>query len=322
MRPFQIPNIVVSKCLGFAACRYNAAMIPDKFIHRLEPFVNFIQVCPEVEIGLPVPREPIKILAVKDKFRLVQISTGNDYTGKMHKFSNDFARALEDIDGFILKSRSPSCGIKDVKIKSGTDGKRTVGKGVGMFGGIMLERFPESAIEDEGRLNNFKIREHFLTKIFINARFRQVKKSGKMSELISFHAANKLLLMAYNQKQLRILGKITANQNKYKIDRILSDYQTNLHQAFKRLPRFTSNINVLMHAMGYFSEQLSREEKRYFLDLLDGYRNGQLPMSVLSGIIRIWIIKYKVDYLAGQTFFEPYPNDLVSITDSGKGRNF
>ena len=322
MRKFPKPNIVVSKCLEFADCRYDGSRIPDKFVRDLKPFVRFNKVCPEVAIGLSVPREPIKILSSNKKNRLVQQTTGKDFTGRMQKFAAKFAGSLENIDGFILKGRSPSCGIKDVKIKSGRDGKITVGKGSGMFGGYMVGKFPDLAVEDEGRLSNFKIREHFLTRIFIFAAFREVFKSKKIAKLVKFQADNKLLLMAYNQKQLRILGRITANHEKHDIERVMSDYRENLYNAFKRLPRFTSNINVLMHALGYFSKKLSREEKQYFLELLENYRKGQLPLSALSGIIRVWIIKYKNEYLADQTFFEPYPVDLVLITDSGKGRDY
>jgi len=321
VRSFAKPRVVVSKCLEFAACRYNGAKIPDKFIRQLEPFVSFKKVCPELAIGLGVPRDPIRILTYKNEYRLVQPATGKDLTSKMKIFTKKFSDALGEIDGFILKSRSPSCGIKDVKIKSGRDGKTLVGKGAGMFGGLIAERFPGLAVEDEGRLTNFRIREHFLTKIFLYADFREVKKARKIQKLIGFQANNKLLLMAYNQKQLRILGKIVANHEKHNIDRVLSDYQNNLYHALNKSPRYTSNINALMHALGYFSKQLLSEEKSYFLKSLDKYRNEQLPLSALTGIIRAWIIKYKNDYLAGQTFFEPYPNELISISDSGKGRS-
>ena len=194
-------------------------------------------------------------------------------------------------------------------------------RGVGFFGGAVIEKFLDLAIEDEGRLMNFRIREHFLTKLFTFARFREVKSSNSMKELVRFHTENKLLLMAYNQERMRSLGRIVANPDKETFDKLITNYENHLSGAFSRAARYASNINVLMHGLGYFSKELSSDEKAFFLDSLERYRAESVPLSVPLNIIRSFVVRFQEDYLAQQTFFEPYPEELMEITDSGKGRD-
>ncbi len=320
MRKFARPIVVVSQCLGFAAVRYNGAIIHDQFVRKLKPYVKFIPVCPEMEIGLGTPRDPIRIVKVGDQLRLMQPSTGKDFTNVMNRFSEKFLGSLGEVDGFIMKSRSPSSGIKDVKIYQALEKAPAIGKGAGLFGGRILEMFPGSAIEDEGRLLNLKIREHFLTRIFTFASFREVQKSGAMSRLVSFHAQNKYLLMASNQKEMRILGRIVANHEKRKFRELIEDYRTHLQNALLRPARESANINALMHALGYFSDKLSSREKSYFLKMLEKYRARKITLSTVTSIMRAWIVRFDEKYLAEQSFFEPYPEELVGIIDSGRGR--
>jgi uncharacterized protein YbgA (DUF1722 family)/uncharacterized protein YbbK (DUF523 family) len=320
MRSFTRPNVVISKCLGFERCRWNGAVIPDDFVDSLKPHVSYRPVCPEMEIGLGVPRDPIRIVDQGQGPRLVQPSTGQDISRKMREFTDTFLGALSEIDGFILKYRSPSCGMKGVKIYAGPEKGAASTPGPGFFGGPVIERFPEAAIEDEGRLKNFRLREHFLTRLFTMADFRQIRRAGTMRALVRFQAANKFLLMAYNQKELKILGRLVANLEKRPLAEIMEDYQQHLAGALSRPPRYPSNINVLMHALGYFSRELSAKEKAFFLDALERYRSEKVPLSVPLNLARAWVVRFDQEYLSQQTFFLPYPEALMEITDSGKGR--
>ena len=310
MRGFVKPIVVLSKCLEFEACRYDGQVIPDGFVKQLEPHVAFIPVCPEVEIGLGVPREPIQIVSVKGEQRLIQRATGKDLSDAMPSFADRFLTSLDEVDGFILKSRSPSSGIKDVKVYLGMEKGAATRKSAGFFARKVLERFPGLAIEDEGRLTNFKIREHFLTKLFALASLRATKKSSSMGALIRFHTVNKLLLMAYNQKEMRILGKIVANHEKNPTAEVMADYEPHFKAALARASKSSSAVNVLMHGLGYFSKQLSSQEKAFFLEALEKYRRGKIPLSAPLSILRAWIIRFENHYLMEQTFFEPYPMDI------------
>ncbi len=313
MREFPKPNVVVSKCITFEPVRYNAQIIASEFVEKLKPYVNFIPVCPEVEIGLGVPRHPIRIVLVKGERRLMQPATGLDFAEKMERFADSFLNALDEVDGFILKRGSPSSGFKNVKIYPRIEKSSPIGKGPGFFGKAVLQKYPNIAIEDELHLLNLRIREHFLTKLFTIASFRSVKKSGRIKELIRFHSENKYLLTAYNQKERRILGKIAANQDQKPFIEILQSYETHLHLALVRTPSVGAYINVMQKIMGYFSHQLSKEEKSFFLESVAKYRAGKLALSANLSVLKAWIVRFKEEYLMNQTFLEPYPEELSDL---------
>ncbi len=315
------PVVVLSRCLELEPVRYNAQVIPYDFVRELEPWVTFVPVCPELEIGLGVPREPVRIVAVAGEARLLQPATDRDVTAEMRDFAERFLGSLDTVDGFILKNRSPSCGISDVKHYQGLDKSASSTRGAGLFGRRVLDRYGGLAIEDEGRLRNYRIREHFLTKLFSLARFRILKRSGSLGELVRFHSVNKFLLMAYNQKEMRTLGRIVANHEKRPFARLIDEYEQHFQAALGRAPRYTSVVNVLQHASGYFSDQLYASEKAFFQKSLERYRNGRTPVSAVTSILRAWIVRFDQDYLMPQTFFDPYPEALMSVSDSGKGRD-
>jgi uncharacterized protein YbgA (DUF1722 family)/uncharacterized protein YbbK (DUF523 family) len=315
------PVVVVSKCLGFERCRWNGEVINDDFVDRLAAYVDFRTVCPEKEIGLGVPRDPIHIESEKGVLKLVQPATGRDVTEEMLSFTASFLGSLPEVDGFLLKARSPSCGPGDVRIYP-TGGKSgAMDKGAGFFGNAVNTSFPHLVVETEGRLKNFRIREHYLTRLFSTSRFRAMSKSGAMRDIVAFHTANKLLLMAYNQVELKALGNIVANREHLPSAEVISLYGEHFQNALSRTPRYTSNINVLMHALGYFSDELSPREKSHFLDSLERYRSGAIPLSAVISIVNSWIARFEQAYLEQQAYFRPYPEELVLISDSGKGRD-
>lgn len=319
MKAWPKPRVVVSKCLGFDACRYNGQVIDDPFVRQLRDYVSYVPVCAEVEIGLGVPRAPVRIVERAGALHLLQPATGLDHTERMVAFAVRYLDGLGEVDGFLLKSRSPSCGLKDTKVYGEGGQIPITGKAAGFFGGAVLERYGHLAVEDEGRLTNYTLREHFLTRLYTWANWRAVRATGQMSALVAFQARNKLLLMAYNQTRMRALGRIVANPAKLPIEAVLAAYGAELAAALAAPPRRGASINVLMHAFGYFHE-LSAPEKAYLLDTLERYREERVPLSVPLGVIRAWVVRFGQDYLAQQTFFEPYPEELITVTDSGKGR--
>ena len=321
MNNFPKPNVVVSKCLGFAKCRYDGDIVLDVIVDRLKPYVNYTIVCPEVEIGLGIPRNPIRVISDKGKLYLYQPATKRDVTNAMVSFVDKYLSSLSDIDGFILKYRSPSCGINSVKIYNGFSPDARSIAGSGFFGGEVTRRFSGLAIEDEGRLKNFTIREYFFTKLFTLARFRQIKKKKQMKDLVNFHTVNKLLFMAHNQIKLRLLGKIVANAEKHNINVVLDKYETTLYELLAKAPSFSSWVNVLTHAFGGVTEKLIKDERQFFLKMTEEYRDERIPLSVLTKLILSWAVRFQNQYLLEQTFISPYPQNLIEISDSGKGRN-
>ncbi|CAM2792566.1 DUF1722 domain-containing protein [Hathewaya histolytica] len=315
-RNFNKPRIVASKCLGFSPCKYNGTMDSSEFIEELKKYVEFITVCPEVGIGMTTPRNIIRLIEDREKniVNLVQPSTGENFTKFMVEFSEDFLKSLGDVDGFILKERSPSCGIKEVKIYNGRENAICVKKGKGVFGTIVTEKLGHLPIEDDGRLKDHNIRQHFLTRVFLMRDFREVEIKGSIEELFKFHEKNKLLFMAYSQKGFGSLRKILKNQKKYELEEIFNLYKKELCNALQRAPRYTSNINALMKAMECFKDRMENEEYTSILEVIDKYRYNKVPFSNLLYLVRKSVIRFEEEKLLEQSFFQPYPRELEYLT--------
>lgn len=311
------PKVLVSKCLGFCECRYDGQVLPDKFVKALEPFVDFIQVCPEVEIGLGIPRASVKLIMIDGNFELYQPEHDRILTKEMDDYSHGVLSNIKEIHGAILKGRSPTCGIKDVRIYQSLKKGASSIKGVGRFASHVYDYFPGAAIEEEGRLTNLGIREHFLTKLYTNLRFSQIENKG-MKDLVEFHTRHKYLLMIYSQKELKNLGKLVANHEKLKHDDVIKLYKDHLSLALENPPRVNNSINTLMHLMGYFSDELISEEKAFILDSLNKLKEKKLHLSVPVNLIRSYAIKYKQDYILNQHIWQPFPDALLDIKDTGK----
>jgi len=303
------PKILVSKCLGFDACRWNGVVIEEKFIKKLSDFVEFITVCPEVEIGLGVPRNPIRIVRKDGKNFLIQHKTEKDITSVMENFSKKFLKNIErgNVDGVILKDRSPSCGIKDVKIFS--DKNIVIQKGSGFFAKDVVNTFTNIPIESEGRLNNIYLKENFLTKIFIISRFRNLKK--EMKELVKFHSQNKYLFLSYNQKMLRELGTIVANRKKEDVEKVFKSYGETLLSGLKNNYRKNSYYNTLLHIFGYFKDSLKKEEKNFILKNIEDFKDDKVGLLTTLILLKSYVIRFDIDYLKEQTIFKPFPEELI-----------
>jgi uncharacterized protein YbgA (DUF1722 family)/uncharacterized protein YbbK (DUF523 family) len=335
---FPRPRVVVSRCLGSDRCRSDGSAIDDPFVRRLAQCVELVPVCPEEEIGLGIPRDPLRLVEENGMVRLLQTAGGKDVTAEMEAFTRRFLDGLggavpeegsrgdslhRDPDGFLFKNRSPSCGPADVVVHLGLGKKAGRRKGSGLFGGEAAARFPGVPVSDEGRLKSFALREHFLTAIFALARFGEVKCRGTVSAasaLVRFHTVNKLLLLGHNQAKMRELGQVVANPEKKPLPEVIARYEALLKQTLSKPPRFTSMINVLYHAFGGLSEGLSAKEKTFFQKSVEEYRDERIPAGAILATLEAWSIAQKNGYLLEQTFLRPYPRELADVSDSGKKR--
>ncbi|MBC7217659.1 MAG: DUF1722 domain-containing protein [Candidatus Caldatribacterium sp.] len=306
VRTFPRPRIVVSKCLGFAPCRYDGAIIEDPFVRSLAPYVDFILVCPEVAIGLGIPRKPIRIVLKRGRKYLLEEGTERDFAEAMEHFSETFLN-LEGIQGFILKAKSPSCGLKDTKIHA-PQGK-VLALGNGLFAEAVLRKYPHLAVESEKRLENLAIREHFLQKIFALADLEETLRTKSLGKLVDFHNRYKLFLLAHHQRETQILGKIVA-QAKENIEHAFKVYKEHFYRAIQKAMNRRLVTNVLYHVLGYFKDKITPREKEFFLRLLEDFRRGYVPFPVLTSLVESWIIRFEEPYLARQIFFRPYPEAL------------
>lgn len=323
MKPFVKPTLLLSKCLHHIPCRYDGTAQSSPIVDALETHVNWVEVCPEVGMGLGIPRQSLRIITSdQQKLCLVMRGSNHDYTDKMNTYSQQIITDLKanELHGAILKSRSPSCGLKDVKYyKSMEKGGCTLSKNNnGLFTDALMNAFPSLPMENEGRLTNYNIRSRFFTHIFALARLNRIQEKGQLKDLIAFHSEYKYLLMAYSPGYLRQMGKIVANHTKDNLNRMIGQYRILLHKALSMIPKPMRHVNMLLHLFGYFSKELSNKEKAYFLDVLEEYQQKKVPFSVPLSIIHAWVVRFENPYLMHQIIFEPFPNDLLNTADSGK----
>jgi uncharacterized protein YbgA (DUF1722 family)/uncharacterized protein YbbK (DUF523 family) len=278
------------------------------------PHVDFITVCPEVEIGLGIPRKPLRIVTEAGVRRLIQPATGADLTDRMSEFAKSFLSTLPEIDGFVLKSRSPTSGIKDAKVyEMGKGGVTSRRGGPGFFGRSILDAFSHLPIEDEGRLRNSRIKDHFLTAVFTLAWFRSVKASGSADELAQFHSRNELLFNAHNKEVAAGLERLVSEYSRNRAPSTMEGYELNLYNLLRKAPTCSRNADTIGGAFDHLSGRMSQSEKDYFLQQLSAYSAGTLPVSVPIGILQSHILRFEDSYLENQSFFEPYPRELADI---------
>lgn len=285
------PILLISACLEFEKVRYNGQSIPSRIIRDLNPYVEFIKVCPEYEIGLGVPREPIRIVKKDNEYRLIQHNTNRDVTDDMNRFSKSFISGIENVDGFIFKSKSPSMGLKNIKVYSGMKGSPVIGKCGGFFAGRVEKKYTGYPLEEEDRLNNRKIREHFLTKLFLFAAYRH---SLQKNSLKDFHKSNELLFDFYN--------KSLASEPDYSKD----NYFENIKKIMSKPPEPEEIILFFRKIMGDD-------------EILEKYKNNKVSFGTLKEVSK-HLIKDKS--LLTQTFFTPYPEALVLDSETDRGREY
>lgn len=309
MEPIRIG---ISACLLGENVRYDGGHKKDRyFTDTLSQYFEYVPVCPEVEYGLGIPREALRLVGDPESPRLVTSKTGVDHTEGMLKFSKKKALELEDkgLCGFIFKSRSPSSGMERVKVYNETG--MPVKKGVGLFARVFMDHFPLVPVEEEGRLHDPRLRENFITRIFVLKSWRETASGKpKLGHLVEFHARNKLLLLSHSEKHYRILGKMVAGGKEFPLRELFSKYETLLMETLKLKTTAKKNANVLQHMLGYFKKNLTSDEKQELLEIIDHYRKGDLPLIVPVTLMNHYVRKYEESYLKKQTFLSPHPIEL------------
>lgn len=307
------PKIVVSECLYGTKCRYDGQGYNDKVIQSLKDYVDIQTVCPELAIGLSIPREPIRIEMNKEneEYRLIDYNSKNDYTNQMTEFSEEFINGLDDIDGFILKSRSPTCGLKDAKVYYRGNKCSIRSNENGFFSKKIIDKYDYLPIENEGRLKNYNIRDNFFTRIF----FINNLKNNK--NIIEFHKNNLLLLKSYDEESTNEVSDI-LNENRM---------EDQVHQYKEKVLNIVSNqrkkenkLSIIIKVFEKYKNMLNEEEINMFNGLIESYENQRIPFSTLEVVIKMYATRFKDKDILNQTFFYPYPENLINITDSGKGR--
>jgi uncharacterized protein YbgA (DUF1722 family)/uncharacterized protein YbbK (DUF523 family) len=303
----------VSTCLLGENVRYDGGHKQDRFLtDTLGKYVTFRPVCPEVECGLGVPRESMRLVGDPESPRLVTVRTRQDHTERMVRWARQRVADLEkeNLCGFIFKSDSPSSGMERVKVYK--DGGMPQKNGVGVFARIFMEHFPLIPVEEEGRLHDPLIRENFIERIFTLKRWVESVKTGRSrARLVDFHTRHKLLILSHSEKHERIMGRMVAQGgDRSSLDGDYAQYQALLMEALRLKATPKKNANVLQHMMGYFKQQLSADEKKELTEIIDQYRRGSLPLIVPATLIGHYVRKYDQPYLKMQVYLNPHPLDL------------
>lgn len=301
----------ISTCLLGERVRYDGGHKLDSFLaETLGRYVEYVPVCPEVDCGMPVPREPMHLEGDPEAPRLVTIRTGIDMTDQMTGWSRRRIGELEKegLMGFIFKSNSPSSGMERVKVYTG---KSAVKKGVGVFARIFMERFPLLPVEDEGRLHDPGLRENFIERVFALSRWREYRSSGETrGGLVEFHARHKLLILAHSPRHYREMGRLVAGATKSRLAALLEEYQRQFMEALTIRATPKKNANVLSHMAGYFKKQLSPGEKAELVEIVERYRNELIPLIVPITLFNHYVRKYDEPYLREQCYLNPHPLEL------------
>lgn len=307
----KIP-IGISTCLLGENVRYNGGHALDRFLRdTLGKYVHYVPVCPEVECGFGIPRETFRLVGDPKQPRLVTSHTDVDHTDRMEAWARKRVAELEieDICGFIFKSDSPSSGMERVKVYDDKGVPRKIG--VGVFARVFMEHFPLTPAEEDGRLHDPLLRENFIERIFTYRRYREVVEEEKhIGNLVEFHTRNKLLLMAHSPKHLQQMGHLVAHAKQLSKKEFIAEYEKLLMEAMSRKSSTAKNTNVLHHIMGYFKKNLSTDEKRELLEVVDEYRQGLIPLIVPVTLMNHYVRKYDEAYLKGQVYLNPHPLEL------------
>ena len=306
-------NVGVSSCLLGNPVRYDGGHKHDRYITGvLAGYFNFIPVCPEVECGLPVPREAMRLVGEEEDPALMTIRSKVDLTKQMRDYSDKRVKELEkdNLCGFIFKKDSPSSGLYRVKVYLNEN--NSVKKGQGLFAAAFVRNFPLVPVEEEGRLQDAALRENFLERVFCYNRWKIfLEDNPDYKKLISFHTDHKLQLMAHSPKHYREAGKLVAAGKNTAKDELLKSYESNLMEALELRATNKKNVNVLQHIMGYFKKIISGDEKAELLEIFDRYKRESVPLVVPLTLINHYVRKYDISYLKGQTYLEPHPSELM-----------
>lgn len=304
-------RIGISSCLLGNQVRYNGGHQHDRYITgTLSHYFDFVPVCPEVECGLPVPREAMRLVGDPASPRLVTTKSGIDHTERMTAWAAKRVVELEKegLCGFIFKSKSPSSGMERVKVYDQNNIPQNIG--VGMFARAFKDHFPLLPVEEEGRLHDIILRENFIESVFVYQRWRNTVAEQSPRSLVDFHTKHKLLLRSHSEKHYRELGRIVARAGADELDTLYSDYQEALMAAMRLKPTAKKHVNVLMHMMGYFKKMLSGDEKQELLEIIDRYRNYHVPLIVPVTLFNHYVRKYDEPYLREQLYLNPHPTEL------------
>lgn len=310
-------NVGISACVIGEKVRFDSGHKLNRFVaDELTRHFSFLPVCPEVGIGLPVPRPAIRLVSDQQRIALVEAKDpAKDHTRAMQDYSRNKVAELSQqaLCGYIVCAKSPTCGMERVKVYKRN---RADKEGVGLFTRELMAQMPWLPVEEDGRLNDPYLRENFVSRVYgLNDFYQSVGCESaaadvKAADIVAFHSRYKLTLMAHSPRMYKRLGRMVAEFNDYSPERFFHEYRLGLMQALSYRASRNNQTNVLMHIQGYFKRILSPQEKQELAQVIQDYRIGELPILAPLTLIKHYLQAYPNDYLQQQRYLEPYPQAL------------
>jgi uncharacterized protein YbgA (DUF1722 family)/uncharacterized protein YbbK (DUF523 family) len=313
MKLSSTPRIGISSCLLGKKVRFDSGHKRDRYLtDLLGEYVKFVPTCPEVEVGMGVPREAVRLEGQPEAPRMVGNKSGEDWTDRMNAYSRKRVRQkyLSDLSGFILKNRSPSCGMERVKlyIKPGTVER----KGVGLFAAALMERYPNLPVEEEGRLSDARLRENFIVRVFAYHRLQHLFSDRfKRGEMVAFHTAHKYLMLAHSPKHYTELGRLVARVKKMTPGEFKEQYESLFMAGLTFKATVKKNVNVLQHIAGFLKERAPAEDRRDVARVIADYHRELLPLIAPITLLAHMVRKYDIAYIRDQVYLNPHPKELA-----------
>ncbi len=305
-------KVGISQCLLGAPVRFDGGHRQNRFCKdQLSQFFEFVDLCPEMGIGMGTPRKTLRLVGDTDNPR-AQYSDGaeGDFTDALKGFADDNRDKLKEISGYILCKASPSCGMERVKVYKETGHAEKAGMGI--FAARLKALFPLLPMEEDGRLNDPLLRDSFIKRVYIYSEWQKLVEEGlTVNKLQSFHARHKLNLLSHCQKTYRFLGPLVAKINKSNIDSEANRYIEHLMRGFKKMATRKNNTNVLMHLQGYLKDKIDKDDRQELASCIMNYRQGLEPILAPITLLNHHFKKHPDDYIKQQSFLSPYPKELA-----------
>jgi uncharacterized protein YbgA (DUF1722 family)/uncharacterized protein YbbK (DUF523 family) len=303
-------QIGISSCLLGHNVRFDGGHKRHSYIEAtLGQYFRFVPFCPETEIGLGIPREPIRLQMADNGVRCVGVKNSLlDVTERLHDCAERQRQWHAGLCGYILKKDSPSCGMERVKLYKNNMPERV---GQGIYAARMMKNFPHLPVEEEGRLGDPQLRENFIQRVYVLYRWKKMlSENHSVNGLTNFHARHKLIAMSHDQNDSRELGRLAASASQDNLAEVTENYLTLLMSTLKKIATRRNHVNVLQHIQGYLKTQLDKQDKEELTQTIERYRRGELPLIVPITLLGHHFRRHPDPWINDSFYMEPHPQEL------------
>lgn len=308
----RVIKVGVGACTIGNAVRYNGeAKKRHRFIDKLAEHVTLVPFCPEVGIGLGIPRETIRLVNTDAGTRAMDSGTSTkDHTDALAAFADKTVAQNPDLAGYVLVKNSPSCGMSRMKLYT-VEGELFDNSGVGIFAKRLVELRPNLPVEEDGRLNDGPLRESFAARVYVYQDWLETRAGGLTADkLVKFYARYKYMIMAHHIASYQELGPMLADAGNRDPVELGEEMITTIMNALKKPASRKGYTNALQHLRGYLKRALSPDEKQDIDRSIEQYRQGIVPLIVPMNLLQYQFNRYPNEYIAGQVIMQPYPEEL------------